>query len=166
MTQSDSPTARATAHRLLAPGMPNNGTPDAVAGAVERVLAQLFRSLSQWIGTVGCNALFARALVLSAPHHPVLRGVKYHVHHGTPQLECLAENAHEYGSHATAEGATTILASIITMLNGLIGEDIAMSILDEVPTRTPEPPPAAMSGTSTGRASKTATRTGEGEAAS
>jgi hypothetical protein len=97
----------------------------------------LFRNLSQWIGVTGCHTLFARAITLSAPHHPVLTDVRHQLE-VVPHLKHLGENAREYGSQATADAVTTVLATIITMLTGLIGEDIAMSLLDEVPTRTPE----------------------------
>ncbi|MEO6865794.1 MAG: hypothetical protein ABI229_10110 [Gemmatimonadaceae bacterium] len=148
MSLSDSSAALATARRLLSLESPEQGIPDTASTAVEHVFAQLFSSLSQWVGIVGCNALFARALALSAPHHPVLRGVCFQLHDGTPQLECLAENAREYGSQATTEAATTVLASVITMLSGLIGEDLAMSILEVVPPGTSKNPQAATAGTS------------------
>ncbi len=144
---SNPPSSLAIARRLASQGVPEKGTPDAVAAGAEQVLAQLFRRLSVWVGTVGCNALFTRALLLSVPHHPVLRGVRYQLQNGERKFECLAENAREYGSEATAEAITAVLASIVTMLNGLIGEDIAMSILDDVPRPTSETPSAPGSGT-------------------
>jgi hypothetical protein len=149
LTISDSPTARAVAHRLLAHGIPEHGTPDATAAGAEYVLGHIFRNLSQWIGTAGCHALFASAIARSAPHHPVLTGVRYQ-QLSAPHLDRLTENAREYGSQATAEGAMAMLAMIITMLTGLIGEDIAMSLLEEVPTRTPEITPATASDTAPG----------------
>lgn len=141
--------------------MPERGTPDAVATGAERAFAHLFRSLSQWVGTVGCNALFARALALSTPQHPVLRGVRFQLQNEVPQLECLAENAREYGSQATTEGATTVLASIITMLGGLIGEDITMRILEESPRASETPSAPSVAAPTSKR-----TTTSEGEMAS
>lgn len=168
MALSNPSASIATARRLASQGIPEHGTPDAIAAGAEHVLAQLFHSLSTWVGATGCNALFARALVLSAPHHPVLKGVRYRLHNGKRQFECLAENAREYGSHATAEAVTTVLASIITMLSGLIGEDIAMSILEEgpAPSRTSEIPSATGSGTTAKTAPRSRTRTGDPEESS
>ena len=162
MALSDPLDALTTARHLVDVAMPEHDSPDAAAAGAEHALAQLFRNLSQWIGAVGCNALFARALMLSTPHHPVLRGVRFQMHDGTPQLERLAENAREFGSQVTAEGVTAVLASIITMLSGLIGEDITMSILEEVPSRTPETSPATISGSSTGSTPKPQMRASEG----
>jgi hypothetical protein len=59
------------------------------------------------------------------------------VSQSAPYLDHLAEIAREYGGQAMAEAATTVLASVITMLNGLIGEDLAMSILEVVPAIEP-----------------------------
>ena len=133
MTELHSGTARATAQRLLASEILADETSGAAALAAEHVLVDLFSTLSHWVGTAGCEALFTRAFVLAAPHHPVLQGVRYKVHNGTPRLEQFGDNAREYGSQATTEGATIVLASIVTMLSRLIGEDIARSLLDEVP---------------------------------
>lgn len=133
MTELHSGTARATARRLLAREILADGTSDAAALGAEHVLVELFSTLSRWVGAAGCDALFTRAFVLAAPHHSVLRDVRYKVDNGTPRLERFGDNAREYGSQATTEGATTVLASIVTMLSGLIGEDIAMSLLEEVP---------------------------------
>lgn len=130
LTVSDSPTATAAARRLLSRGIPEHSSPEVVAAGAEQVFAQLFRNLSQWVGTAGCQALFARALVVSAPSRPVLTGVLYRPQ-TVPHLDRLADNAREFGSQATAEGAATVLASIITTLAGLIGEDIAMTLLEE-----------------------------------
>jgi hypothetical protein len=161
LTVLDSKTAQAAAHRLLVSGMPEHGTPDATAAGAEYVFAHLFRNLSQWIGTAGCHALFTRAIVLSVPRHPVLTGVRHH-QQGAPHLDRLTENAREYGSQATAEGAIAMLATIITMLTGLIGEDIAMSLLEEVPTRTSEITTATASDNAPGLTP----RTDQGEVAS
>lgn len=130
MTVLDSPTATAAARRLLSGAIPEQCSPDAVAADMDQVFAHLFHTLSQWVGTAGCQALFARALVLSAPNRPVLTGVLYRPH-TVPHLDRLADNAREFGAEATAEAATTVLTSIITMLSGLIGEDLAMTLLEE-----------------------------------
>ncbi len=125
--------------------MPEGGSTDAIAAGAEHVLADVFRSLSDWFGAAGCEALFARAIVLSSRSHPVLMGVRNRLH-DVPQLDRFAENAREYGSQATAEAATTVLASIITTLAGLIGEDITMRLLEEVPHRTLGTAPVIASG--------------------
>lgn len=100
------------------------------------MFAHLIRNLSKWVGIAGCNALFARAIILAAPHHPVLTGVR--LGQSAPYLDHLGENAREYGGQATADGAIDVLARVITMLGGLIGSDIALSLLDEASALQPE----------------------------
>lgn len=131
----ESPAAREAAHRLLVREVRAGDDADAVAAGAERVFTQVFRNLAQWVGTAGCHALVTRSLVRTAPQFPVLTGVRHM--QSDPHLERLAANAHEYGSEATVDGVTALLASIITTLNGLIGEDIAMSILEEQPATAP-----------------------------
>lgn len=117
------------------------------------MFAHLFRNLSQWVGTAGCGALFSRAIALAAPQHPVLTGVRHR--QVAPHLYLLADNAREYGTQATADAATTVLSSIVTILNGLIGEDITMSLLEDVPLRTHDTAPATDSETSPSLATRT-----------
>lgn len=166
VTRPELPTAQQTAHRLLACGIPEHGTPDAAAAAAgaEYVLAHVFRSLSQWVGTAGCHALFARAITLSARDRPVLTGVRYL--QAAPHMDHFADNARMYGSQAIAEATTAVLASIITMLAGFIGEDIAMSLLEEVPPRTAASDPETASDAVRYTAHGTAPHAGHGEAAS
>jgi hypothetical protein len=135
-TMSGSPAARSVARRLLARGMPKDGPPEAVAAAADYVFAHMIRTLSEWVGVAGCSALFARAIVLSEAYHPVLTGVT--LGQSAPYLTHLGETAREYGSQATSDAAVDVLASVITMLSGLIGEDITMSLLEDVPPLVPE----------------------------
>lgn len=136
-----------------------------MAAGAEHVFSHLFGNLAQWVGTAGCGALFSRAIALAVPQHPVLRGVRFR--QAAPHLDCLADNAREYGNEATVEAATAALISIITMLNGLIGEDIAMSLLEELPLNTPEITPLTTLGTAPRLAADAAPRRpGRGEVAS
>jgi len=121
--------------------MPKHGSPDEVAEGVEYVFAHLIRNLSKWLGVAGCNVLFARAFILSTPHHPVLAGVS--LAQSPPYLNHLADGAREYGNQAVASATTDVLASVITMLSGLIGSDIAASLLEEVPLLAPDEAPVA-----------------------
>jgi hypothetical protein len=164
----ESPAAREAARRLLARELRGSDDPDAVAAGAERVFAQVFRNLAQWVGTAGCHALVTRSLVLTAPQFPILTGVRHM--QSAPHLERLAENAREYGGKATIDGVTALLASIITTLNGLIGEDVAMSILDAQSSPAPAIAPAVAIAAASASASDTtqamAPQTGHGDGAS
>ncbi|MEO6778692.1 MAG: hypothetical protein ABI194_04495 [Gemmatimonadaceae bacterium] len=165
MTVSDRSTPCATADRLLARGIPKHGTPEVAAAGAEHVFADLFGNLSEWVGVAGCRALFNRALVLSAPLNPVLTGVRYRSE-AEPHLDHLAENAAQYGTEATAEAATVVLAAIVAMLAGLVGEDVAMSLLSETLLRARAPDPTTASGAAFGTAHPTEPQTGHGDIAS
>lgn len=162
----ESPAAREAAHRLLGREVRAGDDADTVAASAERVFTQVLRNLAQWVGTAGCHALVTRSLLLTAPRFPVLAGVQHM--QTDPHLERLAENAHEYGDKATIDGVTALLASIITTLNGLIGEDIAMSILEEQPPAAiaPAVPVTSASTSASDITQATAPKTGHGDGAS
>ena len=129
VTTVGSPAVRATARRLLSVETQQHGNSDEAAAHVEHVLAQVCRSLSEWVGSAGCHALFDRAITLAAVENPALLGVR-HRERPSPHFDRIAENAREHGAEATVEAATTVLISVIATLSGLIGEDIALSLLD------------------------------------
>jgi hypothetical protein len=129
LTKSARPTAQATARGIIARGIVVPGNPDAVAASAEDLFARLCAGLSEWIGSAGCRALFARAVILTVPTHPVLSGVT--LGHFAPYLPVLTENASAYGADATVDAAEAVLVSILTMLHGLIGDDIATGLVEE-----------------------------------
>lgn len=142
---SERPTVRVMAERMVAGRLSPRMEPDATAEQVEQLLADLFRVLSHWVGSTGCEVLFTRAFVGAAVHHPQLRGIRYTWGSATPRLDALREHAHRNGSESTVEAVTAVLDSMITILSGLVGEDLAMSLLEDRPLwpdatvpRTPE----------------------------
>lgn len=159
--------ARETAERLVAHGLPAQPTPEAAAAGAEEVIAHLYRNLSQWVGSAGCQALFSRALVLCTVAHPVCEGVRYRPQGPFPHLERLAANAQSCGGDATVAGITAVVSSIVSMLTGLIGdEDIVKSLLENgphshqsgAPPVAPNPaqfPPRSANGSDNGRAPTT-----------
>lgn len=110
----------------------------------EGLFARLFNNLSQWVGNAGCEALFSRAFLVCEVNHPVCAGVRFQLRDAAPHLELLPENARLRGGDATVEGMTEVVASILTMLTGLIGDErIAMELLEDgppAPRRLPEMP--------------------------
>ena len=86
-------------------------------------------NLSRWFGIDGTNALFARALVRAQADYPALANVRYS-HQSAVCLERLAESARLHGADAAADGVAAILTALIELLGRLIGEDIAMRLLE------------------------------------
>ena len=131
-------TAQELARRLLARDAPGEDAPHAVAAATDRVCGRVSENLSRWVGIDGTNALFARALARAQAEHPALANVRYS-RQSAVCLEGLAESAHIHGASAAADGVAAILTALIELLGRLIGEDIAMRLVDQsVPAAPPD----------------------------
>jgi len=130
LTLPESRTAQELARRLLARDAPAEDAPDAVAKAIQQVCGRVSANLSRWFGVDGTNALFTRALVQAQANHPALANVKYS-HQSDVCLERLAESARIHGANAAAEGVAAILTALIELLGRLIGQDIAMHLVEQ-----------------------------------
>lgn len=128
------------ARRLLAREAPSDGVPDDLAAAAERICQRLSEHLSRWVGADGSHALFARALARAQVEHPVLKDVRRPVR-STVCLEGLAESARTHGAGAAAEGVVSILTALLEVLGRLIGDDMAMSLVEQsVPAHASDDP--------------------------
>ena len=130
MTPPQSRTAEELARRLLARDASPEDAPDDVAAAAERVCGRVSANLSRWFGIDGTDALFARAVVRAQADHPALANVRYS-HQSAVCLERLAESARLHGADAAADGVAAVLTILIELLGRLIGEDIAMRLLEQ-----------------------------------
>jgi hypothetical protein len=121
--------------------------PDTSAAA-DRVCRRVSDELARWLGRDGCHALFARALVSAqaAGGHPILDTVRTTAT-SAYCLEGVTEGATRHGAAAANEGAAAVLTALIELLGRLIGEDMALSLLEQSAlTRTPTPPRARRTG--------------------
>lgn len=87
-------------------------------------------NLSRWVGVDGSTALFARAIAEAKLEHPALSNVRYS-RHSSVCLDGLAESAQIHGSRAAAEGVTAVLTALIELLGRLIGEDLAIRLVEQ-----------------------------------
>lgn len=128
-----SPASRAVAERLLAlAGAPNDAqpaTPDPVVGA-ERVERALAATLSRWFGPYGYHALLTRALAAARPAHPALAEVRVRSP-ADPTLDGLSDAARAYGGQEALAGFTSVLAAVTELLGRLIGEDMAVHLMEQ-----------------------------------
>jgi hypothetical protein len=123
---------------LLAREASEGDTPGGVAAATERVCGRVSEYLSRWVGTDGSGALFARALASAQAEHPALGNVRYS-RQSAVCLDGLAESARTHGAGAAADGVTAILAALIELLGRLIGDDIAIRLVEQsMSTQTPD----------------------------
>ena len=129
MIPPQSRTAEELARRLLAGDAPAEHAPDAVAAAAERVCGRVSANLSRWFGTDGTDALFTRAVVRAQAEHPALANVRYS-RQSPLCLQGLPETARTHGAAAADDGVAAILTALIELLGRLIGQDIALRLVE------------------------------------
>lgn len=99
--------------------------------AADRVCRRVSDELSRWIGNDGCRALFARALATAqADGHPALDAVRTSAR-SVYCLDGLTESAARHGAAAANDGATATLSALIELLGRLIGDDMALHLLEQ-----------------------------------
>lgn len=125
---SDSPTARDLARRLIEREPASAGTLDDTVGAAHGATERVYRELTQWVGSSGCQALFVRALSDAKSNHPALRGVRVNPN-GNDRIEGIAEAARTAGASPTAAGLEDLLRILIDLLGRFIGEDMAVRLV-------------------------------------
>ncbi len=94
--------------------------------------------LTRWFGLFGYHALLSRALAEAKRSHQALDDIR--IRSATdPCLERLPESVERYGTDAVTEGIIAMLMALIDLLSRLIGEDMALKLLDQpVPLRGPQ----------------------------
>ena len=128
----ESPTVQALARRLLERAgttAAGSGAPDPVAAA-ELVTRALAAELSRWFGPYAYHALLMRALARARVDHPVLAAVRVRAQL-EPDLDGLADGARTHGADAMTEGVVTVLTTLVQLLGRVIGEDMAVRLVDQ-----------------------------------
>ena len=106
------------------PGQP--GTSDR---ALENRCRELTAALRDTLGPDGCSALLSRALAECERTHPVVA----HLRGGDGReirLEGVAAGIQRFGYDAAEAGVEAMVASLLGILGKLIGEDMALRLLD------------------------------------
>jgi hypothetical protein len=99
------------------------------AVAAEHVLSALAAVLNRWFGPFGYHALITRSLAEAAMTHPAL--VKVRVRSELdPIVEGLADAAIVYGSDAVRNATVAVLTALIGLLSRLVGEDMALGVVE------------------------------------
>jgi hypothetical protein len=134
----NTPRAQNVARRLFTnPGLSattdaDRGSDDTVqtVAAAEQAARRLGDGLSRWFGPFGYHALLTRALVEAQGAHPVLGAVVVRSAL-EPFLDGLADGAQAHGIAAMTYGVTAVLATVIDLLGRLIGEDMALHLVEQ-----------------------------------
>ena len=116
-----SPTSRDLARRLLAREAPPADNPAMAAAALQRACARVSANLRDSVGDDGRDALLARALARTESDHPALKDVRG-VDHGAVHLNNVVASV--------TLAIEALLAALLDVLGRLIGEDMAMRLLD------------------------------------
>ncbi len=103
------------------------GAPEELAAAVERGCARLEAGLSRWIGSDGYRSLVDRALEQARAGHPALAGLQCPA--GDVQGVAAVVGAHDAAK--VREGVLALVALLIDLLSRLIGEEMAMRLVEE-----------------------------------
>jgi hypothetical protein len=100
---------------------------------VQRILTRLHHELGKLLGPAGFDVLLARSLVLARRAHPVLAGITAGPGGVLAGLDDVARDG-----DALREGAVAIVSHFVELLVVLIGEDLAMRLVDVWPAAAEE----------------------------
>lgn len=120
--------AVAFARRLLDRERGDDESDAALARALEQSCLLITDGLSRWFGLYGSRALVTRALTSAQKEHPSLARVGVSENHC---LEGVSASAQVHGSAVVAEGIVCTIARLATLLGRLIGDDLAISLLEQ-----------------------------------
>lgn len=105
------------------------GEQGTAGSALEYRCRQVTASLREALGADGCSALLVRAIAECEAAHPVLKHMR-----GPDgreiQLEGVSAGIERYGFDAAETGVDAMFESLTGILGRLIGEDMAMRLMD------------------------------------
>ena len=123
------PAAQELARRLLARETSGAGEPAMVAAALQRACLRVSENLRDSVGDDGRNALLARALARTESGHPALKDIRQ-LNNGVVHLDGIVASVEAHGVVQVTAAIEALLAALVDVLGRLIGEDMAMRLLD------------------------------------
>jgi hypothetical protein len=115
--------------RLAATERRDPGTQSRLAEVLHDVLAPVFENLREATGDDGCSALSSRAFARTEWEHPPVTTVRGPTDYEVPLANIVAAIA-AHGTAATASAVEALLVALFEILARIIGEDMAISIMD------------------------------------
>jgi hypothetical protein len=100
-----------------------------VAAALQRALARVSANLRDSVGDDGRDALLTRALARTEPDYPALKGIR-RLNNAAVHLDGVVASADAHGVAPVTAAIEALLAALVDVLARLIGEDMAMRLLD------------------------------------
>ena len=92
-------------------------------------LALTWVNLCRYLGTTGCHALFSRALRDATRANSAIEKITIKAER-TFAITGISDSIRVHGADETAAGLTSLLESVIDLLGRLIGEQLAMKLLE------------------------------------
>lgn len=128
---SDAQTPRSLARRVIASGGSHSTTGDGASAAAVGACGYLYNELSRWIGSEGCHALFTRALADARKESQPLQSIQLSAG-AVPYVQGVETTIDAHGDAETAAGIETLLIRLVELLGRLIGDDMAMKLIEPV----------------------------------
>ncbi|MDQ6831645.1 MAG: hypothetical protein M3081_22510 [Gemmatimonadota bacterium] len=100
-----------------------------IAAGLARACSRLAATLRDGLGDDGSNALFSRALARSQPGHPMLKDIRQ-LDDGGVHVDDVVEHIKSQGAAPVIEAMEAFLAALVDILVRLIGEDMAMRLIE------------------------------------
>jgi hypothetical protein len=133
-----SPATQDMARRLLARETSASDDPAMVAAALQRALVRVWANLGDSVGDDGRDALLARALARTESDHPALKDI-CRLNNGAIHLDGAVASVEAHGVAPVTAAIEALLAALLEVLGRLIGEDMAMKLLDhDLPAPSPD----------------------------
>jgi hypothetical protein len=129
MTPS-SAAAREMARGLLVRETSAAREPATVAAALQRACARVSANLRDSVGDDGRDALLGRALARTESDYPVLKDIRK-LNHGPVHLDNVVASVEAHGVATVTAAIEALLAALLDVLGRLIGDDMAMRLLDQ-----------------------------------
>lgn len=102
-----------------------------MAGAdLQRTCLRVVENLRDAMGEDGCTALLARALARTEHDHPALKDIR-RLNNGGIHLDGVMASIEAHGAAPVTAAIEAMLAALIDVLGRLIGEDMALRIIDQ-----------------------------------
>ena len=111
----------------------DSNTPEDVAGAATRMCTELRVGLTRWVGAMGYRALIDQALLLARAEHPALGSLS--CHGGDEPVISAALRAH--GAAEMTAGIVVLVATLIDLLSRIVGEEMAVELVNQAVARPP-----------------------------
>ena len=109
--------------------------PDSAPAALQRACSRVSHNLRDSLGEDGWTALLARALARTEADQPALKNIR-RLNEGGLDLDAVIAGIETHGVATVTAAIEALLVALIEILGRLIGEDMAIRLIDQDPPRS------------------------------